>query len=260
MVCLPYSSTTHSTPYVNQSTCQIHHACQGQLGRAIARLIGFSSGQWIHTMRCERAKVNRICETDHDGASNRGPRWPVELAGYGVLDDGTTFGVSLVNLSYDGCQVETELALLPGIKFRFSVLGFGGTTEATVRWYKDGRAGLKFSFNDVLRTETPRKHCRLEVSAELSLRRMGRQRYQGRLFDLSPTGCKVEFVERPRPEEVLWVKFVDFDSIEATVRWIDGFYGGLEFARPIYPSVFELLLAKLQHGLEPAAGSYTAAP
>lgn len=199
-------------------------------------------------MANDRGRFNRVCETDNDPVSDREPRWAVELKGYGLLDDGTTFGVSVVNLSYDGCQVETELALLPGAKFRFSVLGFGGATEATVRWYKDGRAGLKFSFDNILqKAETPRKHQRLEVSAELSLRRMGRQRYQGRLFDLTPTGCKVEFVERPRPGEMLWVKFVDLESIEATVRWVDGFYGGLEFVNPIHPAIFEFLLARLKH-------------
>lgn len=194
----------------------------------------------------DRSRLNRVCETD-DQSSGREPRWPVQLTGYGLLDDGTTFGVSLLNLSYDGCQVETELALLPGVKFRFSVLGFGGTTDATVRWYKDGRAGLKFSYDDILRkAEIPRNHPRLKISAELSLRRMGRLRYPGRLFDLTPSGCKVEFIERPKPAELLWVKFGNLDSIEATVRWVDGFYGGLEFVRPIYPPVFDLLLTMLQ--------------
>lgn len=193
--------------------------------------------------RCIRDLVRQFPE---NGQNDREPRWSVELKGYGALHDGTTFGVTVVNLSYDGCQVKTELALLPGVKFNFSVLGFSGASEATVRWYNDGQAGLKFSFADILKPETPRKHQRFEVSAELSLRRIGRQRYQGRLFDVTPTGCKVEFVERPRPEEMLWVKFDGLDAIEATVRWVDGFYGGLEFSRPIYPSVFELLLARLQ--------------
>jgi hypothetical protein len=44
----------------------------------------------------------------------------------------------------------------------------------------------------------------------------------------------------------VWAKLDGFDSIEATVRWVDGFYGGLEFVRPIYPSVFDLLLARLK--------------
>lgn len=199
-------------------------------------------------MANDLSKSDPVRQTPENGQANdREPRWPVELTGYGALDDGTTFGVAVVNLSYDGCQVETDLALLPGIKFRFFVTGYGGATEATVRWYKDGRAGLKFSFGDILqRAETPRKHQRLEVSAELSLRRMGRPRYQGRLFDLTPTGCKVEFVERPRPGEMLWAKFAGLDAIEATVRWVDGFYGGLEFVRPIYPAVFELLVARLK--------------
>jgi hypothetical protein len=58
-------------------------------------------------------------------------------------------------------------------------------------------------------------------------------------------GCRIEFIERARPGEMLWVKFEGLDSLEAAVRWADGFYGGVEFARPIYPAVFELLLARL---------------
>lgn len=196
-----------------------------------------------------RDRWDRIRHAAEAGeASDREPRRAVELNGYGVLDDGTTFGVSVIDLSYDGCKIETAIALLPGVKFRFSVLGFGSAVEATVRWYKDGHAGLKFNSEDALqKVEAPRQHPRIQLSAELSLRRMGRQHFQCRLFDLTPTGCKVEFVERPRSGEMLWVKFAGLDAIEATVRWVDGFYGGLEFVRSIYPAVFELLLERLKH-------------
>lgn len=200
-------------------------------------------------MAFDLGRLDRVRPVPDNGQSNdREPRRPAALEGHGVLDDGTSFGIFVVDRSYCGCQIETTLALLPGVKFRISVLGLEGPTEATVRWYKNGRAGLTLGSENVSqKAETPRKHPRLRVSAELSLRRMGRPQYRCRLFDLTPTGCKVEFVERPKPDEVLWIKFGDLSSIEATVRWVDGFYGGLEFARPIYPAVFELLLARLNH-------------
>jgi hypothetical protein len=66
------------------------------------------------------------------------------------------------------------------------------------------------------------------------------------LFDLATVGCKVEFVERPKAGELLWIKFDGIEAIEATVRWVDGHIGGLRFIRPFYPSVFDLLLARLQ--------------
>ncbi len=179
-------------------------------------------------------------------ANFRELRRVVALDGFGALEDGTTFAGSVIDLSYDGCRIETAIALLPGVKLKISVLGLGGALDAVVRWCRRGHVGLKFSPVVVTqRLETPRKHDRVEVTAQLSLRRAGRSHYRARLFDLTNTGCKVEFIERPRREELLWAKFDGMDSLEAAVRWIDGFYGGLEFVRPIHPAVFELLLARL---------------
>lgn len=174
-------------------------------------------------------------------------RRDVELGGFGVLPDGTTFSLTVLNLSYDGCKVQTELALLPGIKLKVSILGLGRAVEAAVRWYKNGCAGLKFDPEDEQEpSQTPRSYERIDLTAQLSLRRHGRQHYEARLFDLTPKGCRVEFVERPKCGETVWAKLDTFDSIEAVVRWVDGFDGGLEFVRPIYPAVFDLLLTRLR--------------
>lgn len=80
----------------------------------------------------------------------------------------------------------------------------------------------------------------------MSLRRRGRHSYVANLFDLTPKGCRVDFIETPKNGEKVWAKLDAFDSIEATVKWVDGFYGGLEFARPIYPAVFDMLLERLR--------------
>jgi hypothetical protein len=152
----------------------------------------------------------------------------------------------VVDLSYDGCQIATDIALLPGVKLKMSVLGFGGAVDAAVRWCRNGGAGLKFKSGDVPeKSEKPRTYERIEVAAELSLRREGRQHYRARLFDLTPNGCKVEFIERPRPGDTLWAKFDGIDALESVARWVDGFYGGLEFVRPIHPAVFALLIARI---------------
>jgi len=192
--------------------------------------------------------MDRLRRREHGAvATDREPRREVDLSGYAVLDDGTTFGLSVVDLSYDGCKVETEIALLPGLKLKVSIVGLGGAIAATVRWSKDGTAGLIFSAaGSAKASQKPRQHQRLELTAQVSLRRAGREHYQARLFDLTPTGCKVEFIERPKAGELLWVKFTALDSLEAIVRWVDGFYGGVEFARPIYPAVFDLLVARLR--------------
>jgi hypothetical protein len=92
----------------------------------------------------------------------------------------------------------------------------------------------------------PRRHDRSSVEAEVSLRRAGKLNFRVRLFDLSPAGCKAEFVERPELYEQLWVKFDGMEAIEAIVCWIAGSKVGMNFTRPIHPAVFALLLERLR--------------
>ena len=51
--------------------------------------------------------------------------------------------------------------------------------------------------------EKPRSADRLNFAAEVGVRRTGAHRYRVRVFDVSPEGCKVEFVERPAIGSVL---------------------------------------------------------
>lgn len=94
-------------------------------------------------------------------------------------------------------------------------------------------------------TPIPRKSTRIGLSAEVILRRTGHSNYRVKIFDVSLHGCKAEFVERPQLDELVWVKFDDLQSLEAMVCWIRGFEVGLEFVRPIYPAVFEMLVSRL---------------
>jgi hypothetical protein len=193
------------------------------------------------------AAAARCCIRQGDSASHdRQPRRKVELKGFGVLEDGTTLAISVLDLSYDGCKVQTASALVPGILLKISILGARGSVPAVVRWCKEGQAGLRFSQEDApKKSHAPREIERSKLDIEASLRRPGRKQYQVHVSNLAPTGCKVEFVERPRPDERLWIKFDGLDALEARVSWVDGFHGGLEFVRPIYPAVFDLLLARL---------------
>ena len=91
-----------------------------------------------------------------------------------------------------------------------------------------------------------RRSARVPLTAEVQLRRSGHHHYVVNAYDISPEGCKLEFVERPRLDETVWVKFDGMDAIAATVCWIEGHSVGVEFERPMYPSVFELLLVRLK--------------
>jgi hypothetical protein len=91
----------------------------------------------------------------------------------------------------------------------------------------------------------PRKSARVPLQAEVQLRRPGQHHYRVNVFDISPEGCKHEFVERPRLDETVWVKFDGYDAIQSSVCWVEGHSAGIEFERPIYPSIFEMMIARL---------------
>ena len=82
--------------------------------------------------------------------------------------------------------------------------------------------------------------------AEVSLRRSGKLNFRARVFDVSPLGCRIEFVERPQVEELVWIKFDALESVEGQVCWVDGFTAGVAFSAPIQPAVFDQLLARLR--------------
>ena len=65
------------------------------------------------------------------------------------------------------------------------------------------------------------------------------------VHDISPEGCRLEFVERPRLDEVVWVRFNGLDAVESSVCWVKGHDVGVEFSRPIYPAVFNVLVKRL---------------
>lgn len=185
-------------------------------------------------------------EKDGRAFRERAPRKNVGLTGFAVVGDGTSFSFSVLDLSYDGCKIEPEIALFPGVQLKVSVLGFRGQIDAQVRWHKDGRSGLKFANEELPKAEqTPRQWERRAVSGSLGLRRVGRKQYVAQVFDIAPGGCKVEFVERARPGELVWVKFDGLESMEAIVRWTDGYYGGLQFVQPVHAAIFDSLMAKL---------------
>lgn len=92
----------------------------------------------------------------------------------------------------------------------------------------------------------PRKSARVALQAEVQLRRSGQNHYLVNVFDVSPEGCKLEFVERPRLDETVWVKFAGYDAIQSSVCWIEGHTVGVEFVRPIYPAIFQMMVTRLK--------------
>lgn len=179
-------------------------------------------------------------------------RKAVRLPGHAIGSDGTSLPITLLDLSHDGCKIATPVALKPGTSLKLSVLPIGDL-NAEVRWSTERTAGLSFNVQKTPETEyQPREHQRRAVNAEVLLRQSGRQRYSTRLLDLSPVGCRIEFVEKPRLGDRLWVKIGNLDALEGEVRWIEGHVGGMEFLHTIHPAVFDLLLESLDRMERPA--------
>ena len=174
----------------------------------------------------------------------RRERRPVSLRGFLVREDQSTVEILLLDLSYEGCGVETPIELSVGEAVKLSVMRRGGI-DAHVRWYREGRAGLVFDAHESEKVEHPRGTDRTKLTAEVSLRRLGKLNYRVTVYDISPTGCKVELVDKPRLAEHVLIKFVGLEALEAEVCWIDGPTAGLRFERPIHPAVFDLLLTRL---------------
>lgn len=179
--------------------------------------------------------------------AKRPPRRQVGLSGRILFNDGSALTITIVDLSYDGCRIETPIVLAEGASFKLSAFGLGAV-RAETRWSRNGEAGLRFYGVD--ESTAPAAELRSQerqlIEADILFRRQGGLSYRSDIRDLSLSGCKVSFVELPRVGDAVWVKFPFLDALEGRVRWVSGGTGGVEFIRSIYPAVFKLLISRLQ--------------
>jgi len=176
----------------------------------------------------------------------RRERRRVSMHGFVMLPDKTNHEVLVLDLSYEGCGIQTAAELHFGQKVKLSVLRRGGI-DAEVRWCGDGKAGLAFAPSSAPpKKHWPRKSQRLQLGAEITLRRIGHSSFRVAVVDASPHGCKVELVERPRPGDQVLVKFDGLEPLQAEVMWIEGHVAGLAFDKAMHPAVFDLLIERLK--------------
>ncbi len=170
----------------------------------------------------------------------------VRLRGHVIAGDGSHHEIHLVDLSYEGCGIETAYALEPGQAVKLSVLQ-RGAIDAVVRWCRGNKAGLAFVPDAAeAKKHWPRRSERITLCAQVTLRRLGHASFSVAVTDASPDGCKVELVERPREGDRVLVKFDALEPLEAEVCWVEGFSAGLKFARAVHPAVFDLLVERLK--------------
>jgi hypothetical protein len=177
---------------------------------------------------------------------DRHERRQVSLRALAIRADGSTADILLLDLSYEGCGIETPVEFEAGEAIKLSVMS-RGVIDAHVRWYENGRAGLVFDpEKSSEKNQRPRRSDRISLTADVSLRRLGQSNYRVRVSDLSTDGCRVDLVERPRVDEHVLVKFEGLEALDAQVCWVGDFVAGLRFERPMHPAVFELLLERLR--------------
>ena len=168
-------------------------------------------------------------------ASERHERRAVAMAGFAVLENGETVPITVLDLSYEGCGVESPAPLTVGETIKLSVLN-RGAIDAEIRWTAGGKAGLRFRAeedqDDGKASERRRRQGeRVALSAEVTMRRLGRAKYLVRVQDLSLDGCRVELAERAETGDHVLVKFIGLDVLEASVCWVRDQLAGLSFAR-----------------------------
>lgn len=179
------------------------------------------------------------------GPNRRAERRPIRLCGYAVPGHGRGAEVKLLDLSYEGCGIETDIPLVPGQTVQLSVMR-RSAIEAEVRWCADGKAGLVFAKEeDRDKRYWPRNYDRTPIEAEVMMRRLGKLRYRVRVYDVSPSGCRVELVDQPKVDEKVMIKFDGLEAMHCEVCWVSGPSAGLNFENKIHPAVFGLLLHRL---------------
>jgi hypothetical protein len=191
--------------------------------------------------------ASSVMPFDEEGPRrSRADRRDVALTGFLVRSiEQVPWEVSLSNLSYGGCRLQTDAKLKRGEAVRLSVAG-RGKIDAVVRWTRGASAGLSFlpdgDRSEAAKVTIPREAERLRTRLNILVRRQGRRGQWIDGHDISPLGCRLEFVDAPRPNDRLWVQLPGLEAIEARVRWVDGNQAGILFANPIHPAVYELLL------------------
>jgi hypothetical protein len=91
-----------------------------------------------------------------------------------------------------------------------------------------------------------RQSDRVRVDAWLFMQRAGEVRFKTQIYDISPEGCLLELVSRPRIGDRVRIKIENMESLEAVVCWIDGHKCGSKFEAPLHPAVFSSIIGNYE--------------
>lgn len=93
-----------------------------------------------------------------------------------------------------------------------------------------------------------RKAERTPLHADIDFRRTGEHRWRVNIVDVSPQGCRVELPVRVATDDKIWITFPGLEAIQGKICWVDEWIAGVEFDRPLYPAVFEMVEQRMRRG------------
>ena len=91
----------------------------------------------------------------------------------------------------------------------------------------------------------PRRAERVPLRADIDFRRPGEHRWRVNILDFSPEGCRIEAPVRVAVDDTIWISLPAIETIQGTVCWVKEWEVGIEFANPLYPSVFEMVRERM---------------
>ena len=94
--------------------------------------------------------------------------------------------------------------------------------------------------------KVPRRAERVPLRADIDFRRAGDHRYRVNILDFSPEGCRIESPVQVTIGDTIWISLPGLESIQARVCWIKGWAVGVQFDRPLYPSVFDMMHERMR--------------
>ena len=92
----------------------------------------------------------------------------------------------------------------------------------------------------------PRRAERVALRADVDFRRTGDHRYRVNILDFSPEGCRIESPVTVSAGDTIWLSLPGLESIQGEVAWVKEWSVGVQFARPLYPSVFEMVRDRMR--------------
>lgn len=94
--------------------------------------------------------------------------------------------------------------------------------------------------------QVPRRAERVPLRADIDFRRAGDHRYRVNILDFSPEGCRIESPVQVAIGDTIWISLPGLESIQARVCWMNGWTVGVQFDRPLYPSVFDMMRERMR--------------